>query len=114
MIFFDVDSTSSYSFITGDITQKGYEKKRNRLLAPFVKTPTFISIASSSGASGSDGHHVSGGVSKEHVSRHQQQMMSQMISPTDVTSSPLTKAKRRHHRRVTRHESRYHSGKKSF
>lgn len=25
-----------YIFVTGDITQKGYEKKRTRLLAPYA------------------------------------------------------------------------------
>lgn len=62
--------------------------------------------------------------SKEHMSRlsQNQMMMNQVSHCLDAGSaasaaaavSPLTKAKRRHHRRVTRHESRYHSGRKFF
>uniref|UniRef100_A0A0N5ARI5 DMAP-interaction domain-containing protein n=1 Tax=Syphacia muris TaxID=451379 RepID=A0A0N5ARI5_9BILA len=56
----------------GDITQKGYDKKRNILLAPYLKGQT---------------------------------------NGTKVVASPSTKAYRRHQRRLTRDESRYHSGK---
>ncbi|KHN79102.1 Disco-interacting protein 2 [Toxocara canis] len=55
----------------GDITQKGYDKKRQQLLAPFVNSQT------------------NGG---------------------KATASPKTKAHRRHQRRLTRDESRFHSG----
>ncbi|KHN79093.1 Disco-interacting protein 2 -like protein B-A [Toxocara canis] len=54
----------------GDITQKGYDKKRQQLLAPFVNSQT------------------NGG---------------------KATASPKTKAHRRHQRRLTRDESRFHS-----
>lgn len=43
----------SFSFFlsrTGDITQKGYEKKRSRLLAPYLPKPPTSSAASSTAA----------------------------------------------------------------
>ncbi|KAI5730349.1 hypothetical protein M8J76_012666 [Diaphorina citri] len=55
----------------GDITQKGYEKKRTRLLAPYAPKQT------------------------SQVSHH--------------GHSPNTRARRSGNRRLTRHESRYHS-----
>jgi len=99
----------------GDITQKGYEKKRARLLAPFLSSsPMSPSSAPHSGgggggpssqpscsnqASGSGGGCLIGGPSS---------------SAAGGAASPSTRAKRRHHRRVTRHESRYHSGTVHF
>uniref|UniRef100_F1KPQ1 Disco-interacting protein 2 C n=1 Tax=Ascaris suum TaxID=6253 RepID=F1KPQ1_ASCSU len=54
----------------GDITQKGYDKKRQQLLAPFINTE---------------------------------------VNGSKATASPSTKAHRRHQRRLTRDESRFHS-----
>lgn len=45
-IFIDIQSTDdtqinfTYFHHKGDITQKGYEKKRSRLLAPFINSTT--------------------------------------------------------------------------
>ncbi|XP_033607341.1 disco-interacting protein 2 isoform X7 [Cryptotermes secundus] len=65
----------------GDITQKGYEKKRTRLLAPYV--PKQAQVRSISGLPST--------------------------GPQGGSSSPGTRARRRGNRRLTRHESRYHS-----
>ncbi|XP_069689740.1 disco-interacting protein 2 isoform X15 [Periplaneta americana] len=65
----------------GDITQKGYEKKRTRLLAPYV--PKQTQVRSNAGLPSS--------------------------GPQGGSSSPGTKARRRGNRRLTRNESRYHS-----
>ncbi|CAJ0962837.1 unnamed protein product, partial [Mesorhabditis belari] len=54
----------------GDITQKGYDKKRNALLGPFLKL---------------------------------------QASSSQPTASPSTRAHRRHQRRLTRDENRFHS-----
>ncbi|EEC00690.1 disco-interacting protein, putative, partial [Ixodes scapularis] len=64
----------------GDITQKGYEKKRGRLLAPYLPPhPTGVCGTLDAGA------FLTG------------------------SASPSTRAKRRAQRRLTRNESRYHS-----
>lgn len=36
IIFFKFFNVYTFLFVTGDITQKGYEKKKTRLLAPYV------------------------------------------------------------------------------
>lgn len=65
----------------GDITQKGYEKKRTRLLAPYV--PKQAQVRSIAGLPST--------------------------GPQGGSSSPGTRARRRGNRRLTRNESRYHS-----
>ncbi|XP_014668958.1 PREDICTED: disco-interacting protein 2 homolog B-A-like [Priapulus caudatus] len=57
----------------GDITQKGYEKKRRKLLGPYLGSQQVSSVSAA------------------------------------AQQSPTTQAQRRHQRRVTRNESRYHS-----
>uniref|UniRef100_A0A914VPJ8 DMAP1-binding domain-containing protein n=1 Tax=Plectus sambesii TaxID=2011161 RepID=A0A914VPJ8_9BILA len=57
--------------IAGDITAKGYEKKRQHLLAPYIQA--------------------------------------QLNGSKKSAASPSTKAHRRHQRRLTRDETRYHS-----
>ena len=47
-------SSSLFAYL-GDITQKGYEKKRSRLLAPYLPKPTSSSTASSSASSAATG-----------------------------------------------------------
>ncbi|KAK9688284.1 DMAP1-binding Domain [Popillia japonica] len=69
-------------FRNGDITQKGYEKKRTRLLSPYVPKQN-----ANVGVSGVTGENR--GV------------------------SPASRAMRRGNRRLTRNESRYHSGKEN-
>uniref|UniRef100_A0A915KK79 DMAP1-binding domain-containing protein n=1 Tax=Romanomermis culicivorax TaxID=13658 RepID=A0A915KK79_ROMCU len=59
----------------GDITQKGYEKKKIQLLAPFVPTKN-----------------------------------ASQLQALKTQASPGTRATRRHQRRATRDENRYHSG----
>ncbi|XP_065223766.1 disco-interacting protein 2 isoform X3 [Planococcus citri] len=78
----------------GDITQKGYEKKRGRLLAPYVpKEPT--QVTSSTRSKNASGNSSGGGTngSQSHAS----------------SASPNSKYRRRGNRRLTRNESRYHS-----
>lgn len=65
----------------GDITQKGYEKKRTRLLAPYA--PKQAQVRNSAGPPST--------------------------GPSGGSSSPGTRARRRGNRRLTRNESRYHS-----
>ncbi|XP_063240392.1 disco-interacting protein 2 isoform X2 [Bacillus rossius redtenbacheri] len=67
----------------GDITQKGYEKKRTRLLAPYVPKQSQARPRSAGSAPST----AAGGGS----------------------TSPASRAKRRGNRRLTRNESRYHS-----
>ncbi|CAK1554626.1 unnamed protein product [Leptosia nina] len=66
----------------GDITQKGYEKKRTRLLAPYIaqQQPTQAGVLLPRGPRGD------GGASRQQTRN------------------------RRTHRRVTHNEKRYHSG----
>ncbi|XP_068904202.1 disco-interacting protein 2 isoform X3 [Tenebrio molitor] len=64
----------------GDITQKGYEKKRTRLLSPYVPKQNTTGSGGNDGGSGSGG----GGGGKQHTRRRTQ-------------------------RRVTHNEKRYHS-----
>ncbi|KAG5885512.1 hypothetical protein JTB14_030250 [Gonioctena quinquepunctata] len=68
-----------YQFRNGDITQKGYEKKRTRLLSPYVPKQNSNVV---------DGQQTKEGRSGV---------------------SPATRAMRRGNRRLTRNESRYHS-----
>ncbi|KAI9553366.1 putative disco-interacting protein 2 isoform X2 [Daphnia sinensis] len=88
---------------SGDITQKGYEKKRSRLLAPYLpKPPASQSTVSSSTAVGiqqqqlgCDAGHDDGRAGIAGTS-----------PPADEGGS---RERRRAHRKATRHESRYHS-----
>ncbi|CAG0885580.1 unnamed protein product [Cyprideis torosa] len=66
----------------GDITQKGYEKKRGRLLSAYI--------------------------SKQSPPATENEPV-QLRHESHRSSSPATRAKERAHRRVTRNESRYHS-----
>ena len=118
---------------TGDITQKGYDKKRSRLLAPFLPpllplpppptsqppTPSSSKASqafplSSSSAGGAGGGSAASVHQDKHLQQQQQQLQQQhriLRCRVDAEpASPSVQAKRRHHRRVTRHESRYHSG----
>ncbi|CAB3408563.1 unnamed protein product [Caenorhabditis bovis] len=56
----------------GDITKKGYDKKRDKLLAPFLAK-------------------------------------NEQLEPGTSAASPNTRSSRRHQRRLTRDEGRYHS-----
>ncbi|XP_047738270.1 disco-interacting protein 2 homolog C isoform X3 [Hyalella azteca] len=77
----------------GDITQKGYEKKRTRLLQPYAQKDS---------GSGGDTGVVSLNDSKASISSE--------LSATATAAANLSASKRRRqHRRVTRNESRYHS-----
>ncbi|XP_060521009.1 disco-interacting protein 2 isoform X3 [Cylas formicarius] len=113
----------------GDITQKGYEKKRTRLLSPYV--PKQNSTAGGDGEiGGSNGHgggsSVSGGGGRQHHhQQHTRRRTQRRVTHnekryhSDVASegqqeqkggvSPATRALRRGNRRLTRNESRYHS-----
>ncbi|XP_049952324.1 disco-interacting protein 2 isoform X2 [Schistocerca serialis cubense] len=71
---------------TGDITQKGYEKKRTRLLAPYVPKQSQAAPGGGPSAAGGGGGGCGSG-----------------------SSSPGARARRRGNRRLTRNESRYHS-----
>ncbi|XP_037068733.1 disco-interacting protein 2 homolog B-like, partial [Pollicipes pollicipes] len=71
---------------SGDITQKGYEKKRSKLLAPYLP-----------------GQSESPPVPLPRQSRQHKS------SSGEGAASPSSRARRRAQRRVTRNESRYHS-----
>nr|CAD7602831.1 unnamed protein product [Timema genevievae] len=86
----------------GDITQKGYEKKRTRLLAPFVpkqaQAPTQNRQQSRARRTQ---RRVTHNEKRYHSARPR--------SSGPGTTSPASRAKRRGNRRLTRNESRYHS-----
>nr|XP_022914751.1 disco-interacting protein 2 homolog A isoform X2 [Onthophagus taurus] len=113
----------------GDITQKGYEKKRTRLLAPYVpKQNTTGGIGGGGGGGGvgaphedsnDNGNNVAG--PKQHTRRRTQRRVThnEKRYHSDVSgvgavaenkgASPAARAVRRGNRRLTRNESRYHS-----
>ena len=121
----------------GDITQKGFEKKRTKLLAPFLNLTSADNqlIASSIVSHKNDKsepiiHHVSRPT--EQRGNHQlanngnsqpyglygqagstanapNHHLSSVMKSSNNFSSPQTRANKRAHRRVTRNESRYHS-----
>nr|XP_018897953.1 PREDICTED: disco-interacting protein 2 isoform X2 [Bemisia tabaci] len=82
--------------VNGDITQKGYEKKRTRLLAPFAPKQTQARGQGPGGAPpGGQGVQGSPGMPPpSHPHTH---------------SSPASRARRKGNRRLTRNETRYHS-----
>lgn len=110
----------------GDITQKGYEKKRTKLLAPYLNLSDNNQLINSSIISNKNdkleiNHHISRPT--EHRISNNHGLYAQAGSTTNASSnnhhltsiinsnnfsSPQTRAKRAH-RRVTRNESRYHS-----
>jgi len=108
----------------GDITDKGYAKKRAKLLAPFISNLTdhHNSINLSATKNEKEIHHISRSTVNEHNQRNQFQNInnygvyaqagtptnSQLLNQNNI-SSPHTRANRRANRKVTRHESRYHS-----
>ncbi|CAD6200005.1 unnamed protein product [Caenorhabditis auriculariae] len=71
----------------GDITQKGFDKKKARLLAPYANSIKSVITNSSASAASNDPPTSSNG----------------------SAPSPNTRANRRHQRRLTRDEGRYHS-----
>ncbi|XP_026477110.1 disco-interacting protein 2 isoform X2 [Ctenocephalides felis] len=77
----------------GDITQKGYEKKRSRLLAPYAAKQS--SVAS-----------VGGGAQQQPTTRGGAPLLGTRVLPQDASQVPL---RQRGNRRLTRNESRYHS-----
>ncbi|XP_064108435.1 disco-interacting protein 2 homolog C-like [Macrobrachium nipponense] len=95
----------------GDITQKGYEKKKARLLQPYVtRDPSQASHHAALHA-----HQQSGGASSrsrrsEHrsVTTHERRYLSG-AQQAGGAASPSTRSRRRAQRRLTRNESRYHS-----
>ncbi|XP_063925889.1 disco-interacting protein 2 isoform X4 [Zophobas morio] len=102
----------------GDITQKGYEKKRTRLLSPYVPKQNTTGGGGNDGGSGSGGG--GGGGGKQHTRRRTQRRVThnEKRYHSDVGDgqskdargvSPATRAMRRGNRRLTRNESRYHS-----
>ncbi|KAK9688285.1 DMAP1-binding Domain [Popillia japonica] len=105
-------------FRNGDITQKGYEKKRTRLLSPYV--PKQNATGNSGNEEGNDnGNGVHG--PKQHTRRrtqrrvtHNEKRYHSDVGVSGVTGenrgvSPASRAMRRGNRRLTRNESRYHS-----
>ncbi|XP_076262849.1 disco-interacting protein 2 isoform X4 [Rhynchophorus ferrugineus] len=109
---------------TGDITQKGYEKKRTRLLSPYV--PKQNSTGSEPEGGGSGGGRGGDRPPQQHTRRRTQRRVthnekryhSDLACDQGVQAgrtavpgghSPATRAARRGNRRLTRNESRYHS-----
>ncbi|GJQ78698.1 DIP2 [Trypoxylus dichotomus] len=105
-------------FFWRDITQKGYEKKRTRLLSPYV--PKQNATGNSGNEEGNDsgnGVHAP----KQHTRRrtqrrvtHNEKRYHSDVGVSGVTGesrgvSPANRAMRRGNRRLTRNESRYHS-----
>lgn len=123
----------------GDITQKGYEKKRTKLLAPFLNLnnnesnqlkeinhhvsrpteprthPQFQQQQATNGSGNYNVYGQAGSTQSTHQSsnlsssHHQAANHHLLINSNNNFSSPQTRANKRAHRRVTRHESRYHS-----
>ncbi|KAK8393475.1 hypothetical protein O3P69_006655 [Scylla paramamosain] len=92
----------------GDITQKGYEKKKARLLQPYViRDPNQASHQAALQA-----QHSSGASSRRHRSEHRSVTTHErryLSGAQAEAASPSTRSRRRAQRRVTRNESRYHS-----
>ncbi|XP_025836828.1 disco-interacting protein 2 [Agrilus planipennis] len=116
----------------GDITQKGYEKKRSRLLSPYVPKQNAASLEGNGVGSGNEnnlgngggegGICIVGGISggKQYTRRRTQRRVTHNekryhsavgsgVAPQQRGFSPAAKAHRRNNRRLTRNESRYHS-----
>ncbi|XP_017774961.1 PREDICTED: disco-interacting protein 2 isoform X2 [Nicrophorus vespilloides] len=106
-------------FRNGDITQKGYEKKRTRLLTPYVPKQNSTGSSGNDGGTGNGNAGNSGGgygVGKQHTRRRTQRRVTQNEKRYHSAAggesrgvSPATRAFRRGNRRLTRNESRYHS-----
>ncbi|XP_069689730.1 disco-interacting protein 2 isoform X14 [Periplaneta americana] len=93
----------------GDITQKGYEKKRTRLLAPYV--PKQTQAPAPGGRQQPRPRRTQRRVTHNEKRYHSVRSNAGLPSsgPQGGSSSPGTKARRRGNRRLTRNESRYHS-----
>ncbi|CAG9855710.1 unnamed protein product [Phyllotreta striolata] len=124
-----------YQFRNGDITQKGYEKKRTRLLTPYIPKHQPAGSGGTEGGTGNSGggnsgDPVSGGGigggpgngKHQHTRRRTQRRVThnekryhsdvaeEKRTKESVTGvSPATRALRKGNRRLTRNESRYHS-----
>ncbi|XP_050312382.1 disco-interacting protein 2 [Anthonomus grandis grandis] len=109
---------------SGDITQKGYEKKRSRLLTPYVPKQNSTNSEHVGDVSGSGGGREGGNrpPQQQHTQRRRTQRRvthNEKRYHSDVAreqragprggESPSTRAARRGNRRLTRNESRYHS-----
>ncbi|XP_069689655.1 disco-interacting protein 2 homolog C isoform X4 [Periplaneta americana] len=92
-----------------DITQKGYEKKRTRLLAPYV--PKQTQAPAPGGRQQPRPRRTQRRVTHNEKRYHSVRSNAGLPSsgPQGGSSSPGTKARRRGNRRLTRNESRYHS-----
>jgi hypothetical protein len=73
--------------LEGDITQKGYEKKRNKLLAPYL--------------------------AQLQTSTNTQILLNQSHLNSKSIDSPNTREINRQQRRITKNDIRYHSGNKN-
>ncbi|RZF47902.1 hypothetical protein LSTR_LSTR013676 [Laodelphax striatellus] len=104
----------------GDITQKGYEKKRARLLAPYAPKQPQAGGSSSRQqprqrrtqrrlTHNEKRYHSGGGSGSVGGGRHHHQLPPGGGTSGGGSSSPATRARRRGNRRLTRTETRYHS-----
>ena len=92
--FFVVFPINTYSLFSGDITQKGYEKKRNKLLQPFVQAAADKAAAEKAAV---QEQAAAGNVTVSHH-HHQQQPLPEVStvksaavpSPKDASSSAST------------------------
>ncbi|XP_044766806.1 disco-interacting protein 2 isoform X8 [Coccinella septempunctata] len=108
----------------GDITQKGYEKKRTKLLSSYVPKQNSTGSGSNEGGKSSGGDNGSAVRPQQHTRRRTQRRVthnekryhsdvgdapSGKDSKGSSYQSPANRAVRRGNRRLTRNESRYHS-----
>ncbi|XP_045464805.1 disco-interacting protein 2 isoform X3 [Harmonia axyridis] len=108
----------------GDITQKGYEKKRTKLLSSYVPKQNSTGSGSHESGKSSGGDNGTAAKPQQHTRRRTQRRVTHNekryhSDAGDATSAkdskgssqqgPANRAVRRGNRRLTRHESRYHS-----